>query len=143
MHIFMSIGEASRKSGVKVPTIRYYEQVGLLPEADRTEANRRTYGMEHVNRLKFIRHSRELGFEPEAIRALLKLQDNPAQPCADADVIAEERLAEVQAKIASLQLLEAELQRMICEGGHGKVAQCRVIETLADHHNCAFHDGAA
>lgn len=80
-----AIGEAARQSGVKVPTIRYYEQIGLLPAASRSEGNRRLYDRRDLDRLAFIRHARELGFEVEAIRTLLSLQDDPEQPCAAAD----------------------------------------------------------
>src|SRR3954464_9116108 len=126
------IGEAARQSGVKVPTIRYYEEIGLLPAPSRTEANRRLYGVADLRRLAFIRHARELGFEVEAIRTLLSLQDNPNQSCAAADAIARARLAEVKRRIASLTVLKAELARMIEECACGRVAECRVIETLAD-----------
>ena len=71
------IGEAARRSGVKVPTIRYYEQIGLLPAPPRTEGNRRHYDAADLRRLAFIRHARELGFEIEAIRALLTLAGRP------------------------------------------------------------------
>ena len=126
------IGEAARRSGVKAPTIRYYEQIGLLPSPPRSEGNRRRYGAADLRRLAFIRHARELGFEVDAIRALLSLQDNPDQSCAVADEIARARLAEVERRIASLTALRAELVRMVSECGSGQVAECRVIETLAD-----------
>jgi DNA-binding transcriptional MerR regulator len=131
------IGEAARQSGVKVPTIRYYEQIGLLPAPPRTDGNRRSYGTGDLRRLAFIRHARELGFEIEAIRALLTLQDKPNQPCATADVIAKERLAEVEQRIRSLTALKAELELMVEGCSHGRVAECRVIEVLADHGQCA------
>ena len=83
----MPIGEISRRSQVKVPTIRYYEQIGLLPPPPRSEGNRRLYGMRDLRRLSFIRHARDLGFEIDAIRTLLTLQDNPSQPCGEADGI--------------------------------------------------------
>jgi DNA-binding transcriptional MerR regulator len=131
------IGEAARQSGVKVPTIRYYEQIGLLPAPPRTDGNRRSYGAGDLRRLAFIHHARELGFEIEAIRALLTLQDKPNQPCATADVIARERLAEVEQRIRSLTALKAELELMVEGCSHGRVAECRVIEVLADHGQCA------
>ena len=133
----VSIGEAARDSGVKVPTIRYYEQIGLLPAPTRTEGNRRHYESGDLRRLAFIRHARELGFEIEAIRTLLALQDNPDQPCGTADAIARARLVEVRQRIASLTALQAELERMVEECACGRVADCRVIETLADtsHHH--------
>ncbi|PRH87983.1 MerR family transcriptional regulator [Labrys okinawensis] len=132
----VAIGEAAKRSGVKVPTIRYYEQVGLLPAPPRTDGNRRLYEAADVRRLAFIRHARELGFEVEAIRTLLDLQDNPGQSCAVADAIARARLAEVEQRIASLQALKAELQRMAEGCRHGRVDECRVIEILADHDKC-------
>jgi Cu(I)-responsive transcriptional regulator len=127
------IGEAARQSGVKVPTIRYYEQIGLLAAPPRTEGNRRLYDAADLRRLAFIRHARELGFEVEAIRTLLTLQDNPNQSCATADAIAKAHLAEVDHRIASLMALRAELERMVTECACGRVAECRVIETLSDH----------
>ncbi len=126
------IGEIARRSGVKVATIRYYEQIGLLPPPPRTEGNRRLYDRKDLRRLVFIRHARELGFEIDAIRSLLALQDAPGQPCAEADAIARARLAEVDRRIASLKALRAELDRMVSECACGRVSDCRVIETLSD-----------
>ena len=134
-----SIGDLSRHTGVKVPTIRYYEEIGLLPSPPRTEGNRRQYDGDDLRRLAFIRHARELGFEIEAIRTLLRLQDDRDQSCAAADAIASERLVDVEQRIASLLALKAELQRMVEGCAHGNVAQCRVIEILADHGKCRFH----
>lgn len=130
------IGEAARQSGVKVPTIRYYEQIGLLPAPPRSEANRRFYGESDIRRLAFIRHARELGFEVVAIRTLLALQDQPAQSCATADGIAKARLADIEQRIRSLTALKVELQLMVDGCSHGQVATCRVIEVLADHGKC-------
>ena len=84
----IAIGEAARRSGVKVPTIRYYEQIGLLPPPGRTEGKRRLYEDADLRRLSFIRHARELGFEVDAIRTLLDMQDNPQASCAAADAAA-------------------------------------------------------
>ncbi|WP_442504260.1 MerR family transcriptional regulator [Marinivivus vitaminiproducens] len=131
------IGQAAKASGVKVPTIRYYEQIGLLPALSRTESNRRLYDEGDLRRLTFIRHARDLGFEIEAIRALLDLQDRPEHDCALADGLARERLAEVETRMAKLASLRTELLRMIDSCGHGRVDQCRVIEVLADHGQCA------
>ncbi|WP_431320311.1 MerR family transcriptional regulator [Rhizobium sp. YTU87027] len=133
----ITIGEASRTSGVKVPTIRYYESIGLLPEPNRSEGNQRAYEPADLRRLAFIRHARELGFEVEAIRTLLTLQDDPHQSCASADAIAKARLIEVEQRIRSLMALKAELELMVEGCGHGRVDQCRVIEVLADHGQCS------
>ena len=133
------IGDAAKASGVKVPTIRYYEQIGLLPAPPRAENNRRHYDPADLQRLAFIRHARELGFEVGSIRTLLTLQDEPDQSCAGADAIARARLAEVKQRIASLTALKAELERMIAGCAHGKVAECRVIDIVADHGKCEHH----
>lgn len=137
-----SIGELAKASGVKVPTIRFYEDIGLLPVAARTEGNRRIYGPVTTRRLAFIKHARQLGFSVEAIRALLDLSDHPERSCADANRLAERQLAAVEDKIARLSALRDELERMVSVGCDGQVAECRVIEVLGDHGLCE-HDHAA
>lgn len=127
----ITIGEAARQSGVKVPTVRYYESIGLLAAPSRSEGNQRSFEPADISRLAFIRHARELGFEIEAIRTLLTLQDDPHQSCASADAIAKARLIEVEQRIRSLMALKAELETMVEGCGHG-----RVIEVLADHGQC-------
>jgi DNA-binding transcriptional MerR regulator len=136
----VSIGKVAEATGVKIPTIRYYESVGLLPEADRTESNRRTYDAATIRRLNFIRHARDLGFSVEAIRRLLDLSDDPEGSCQGVDSIARLHLAEIDEKIARLTALRAEVKRMVDEGDHGRVAECRVIEVLGDHKAC-LHKG--
>ena len=130
------IGELSRQTTVKVPTIRYYEQIGLLPEAPRTGGNRRLYGKSEVDRLNFIRHSRELGFEINDIRELLAMAAHPQSSCHQVDSIANNHLIEIDRRIASLTALKVELSRMVDECGHGRVCDCRIIEALADHGQC-------
>jgi DNA-binding transcriptional MerR regulator len=126
----LSIGAVARQTGVKVPTIRYYEQIGLMRSPIRSEGNRRCYGVEDVNRLSFIRHARELGFEIEAVRTLLALQDRPERSCQEIDGLTRDHLAAVDHKIARLVALRKELQRMLdcCTGG--RIAECRVIESI-------------
>jgi DNA-binding transcriptional MerR regulator len=133
----IAIGELSRRTGVKVPTIRFYEQSGLLPEPPRTESGRRLYSVDDERRLAFIRHARDLGFEMDALRALLDLSDHPDMSCEEADVIARAHLAAVETKIRQLTALKAELKRMVAGCAHGQVSTCRVIEALADHGQCA------
>ncbi|WP_431854733.1 MerR family transcriptional regulator [Azospirillum sp.] len=135
----LTIGALSTQTGVKVPTIRYYETIGLLRPAPRTDSNRRTYDDAAVRRLRFIRHARELGFEVEAIRQLLTLADNPGQPCEAADALAHAHLADIESKIARLQALRTEVQHMVEQCAQGEVRTCHVIEVLADHAHC-LHD---
>ena len=127
-----SIGELARRTGVKVPTIRYYEQIGVLPSPPRTEGQQRRYDVGHAGRLNFVRHARELGFEVDAIRELLAMSANPNQSCAEVDEMARRHVAAIDRRIAHLSALRAELQRTIDECGRGRVCDCRVIETLAD-----------
>ena len=131
----LTIGEVSRRTAVKVPTVRFYEERGLLPKPGRTEGNRRTYGEADVRRLRFIRHARELGFEIEPIRELLALAGEPDRPCESADRIAAAHLADIDHKIARLTALRAEIARMTNCSNHS-VAECRVIEVLGDHGEC-------
>ncbi|WP_232631876.1 MerR family transcriptional regulator [Methylobacterium sp. Leaf118] len=135
------IGELARRTGVKVPTIRYYEGADLMPRPARTEGQQRRYGAEAVARLNFIRHARALGFEVEAIRELLALSAQPERPCAEVDQITRRHLAGVERRIGQLVALRGELHRMLDACGHGRVCDCRVIETLADHNQCAHDHG--
>jgi DNA-binding transcriptional MerR regulator len=133
----LPIGELARKTGVKVPTIRFYEQIGLVTAPPRTEGNQRRYGQEDVERLNFIRHARELGFEVDDIRELLAMSAEPQASCHSADSIARNHLKEIERRIASLTALKGELTRMIEECGHGRICDCRIIEALADHSQCS------
>lgn len=132
----LSIGDMAKRTGVKVPTIRYYEQMGLISAADRTGGNQRRYETSDLERLAFIRHARDLGFPIEAIRELLALSGHPERPCERADAIAREQLSEVREKIARLRKLETELSRIAaCCDGHS-VGDCHVIRALSDHGLC-------
>jgi len=135
----LSIGQVAETSGVKIPTIRYYEQIGLLPEPPRTASNRRCYDAEAAQQLRFIRHARELGFEVDAIRTLIEMQHHPMRSCEQADAIATAQLAAIDSRIARLTALKEELERMADCDRHGRVRDCRVIEILADHDQC-LHD---
>jgi DNA-binding transcriptional MerR regulator len=137
-----AIGDLARHTGTKVETIRWYERDGVMPAPVRTRGGHRVYTQAHRKRLAFIRHARELGFPLEDVRALLRLADEPDRPCDEADKIARSHLAAVQSRIARLQALEAELSRMIAACGRGRVAECRVIEVLADQsHAQCLHEG--
>ena len=131
-----SIGELSRRTGVKVPTIRYYEQARLMKAPGRSDGNQRRYGRPELERLAFIRHARDLGLAIDSIRELIELSGHPDMPCADADRIAKEQLASVRERIARLRKLERELERIAtcCTGE--TVGDCYVIRALSDHTLC-------
>jgi len=128
-----TIGHVAEAAGCKVQTVRYYEQIGLLPRPRRSEGNQRLYGKAELERLLFIRHARELGFPLGSIRDLLSLSDQPDQPCDAVDRIARAQLAQVNRRLAQLQALQTELGRMIEQCSGGRVGDCRIIEMLSDH----------
>ena len=132
----LTIGTLSRKTGTKVQTIRYYEQIGLMNQPGRTAGGQRRYFEQDLDRLAFIRHSRQLGFSLDAIRELLDLADNPAQPCDEANSIARRQLKQVEQRIKRLNALKKELKRMVVECTGESVAECKVLEVLRDHSEC-------
>ncbi len=138
----LTIGDLARQTGVKITTIRYYESTGLLAEPPRSAGRRRVYGEAHLRRLTFIRHARDLGFAVEDIRELLTLSDKPDQSCMRVDAIARQHLREVEDKIARLTLLRSELGRMVKSCSRGRVADCRILDTLADHGRCSTGHGS-
>src|SRR6187401_72211 len=91
-----SIGAASRQTGCSVPTIRYYEEVGLLPAAPRTEGNQRHYDAAAIRRLAFIRRCRDLGFSVEQVRELVGLADQPDRDCVEVRDVAQIHLQRVR-----------------------------------------------
>ena len=133
----LSIGELSARSGVKVPTIRYYETIGLIDVPTRTEGNQRRYSAGDLGRLRFIAHARAMGFPMASLRELLRLSRHRDAPCLDLDALVRGRLAEVDERIARLTALRGELAAMLDSHQHGTVADCRVVEVLSDHHECA------
>ena len=120
----LTIGSLAKKTGTKVQTIRYYEQIGLMPEPGRTEGGQRRYGDAELDRLSFIRHSRQLGFSLDAIRELLELSDHPEKSCDEADAIARRQLRQVEQRMARLEALRTELKRMVRECSGGRSADC-------------------
>lgn len=133
----LSIGDLSRKTGVKVPTIRYYEQMGLISAPERSAGNQRRYSSVERDRLAFIKHGRDLGLKIDDIRELLNLSTIPDQTCAEANRIAADHLYNIRDKITKLQKLEAELTRIAtgCKGS--TIGECYVIESLSNHGLCS------
>ena len=133
-----SIGQLSERTAVKIPTIRYYEEMGLLASPERTSGNQRRYDSAGLQRLSFIKHARELGFSIEAIASFIDLQEHPDSSCGKATTIADAHLIEVKSKIKKLRSLQRELERISkgCDGG-GVSGNCYVLASLSDHHLCS------
>jgi len=136
----LGIGELARRAGCKPETVRYYERIGLLRDAPRTEGGQRRYGEAAVKRLTFIRHARDFGFSVEAVRELLEMADHPQMPCHEVDAIAKHHLEEVESRLQRLSALREELRRMVGQCAGGRVESCRIIEVLSDHQLCISED---
>lgn len=131
-----AIGELSAETGVKVPTIRYYEDIGLIDAPPRSAGNQRRYGEAARERLRFIAHARAMGFPMDSLREMLRIAGHKDAPCADLDALVRGRLADVDERIARLTALRGQLSAMLESHHHGTVAECRVAEVLADHDQC-------
>jgi DNA-binding transcriptional MerR regulator len=107
----LTIGAAARKAGCAVATIRYYEETGLMPEAERRAGGHRLYGDADIARLVFIRRCRELDMPIGRIAALLAISDDGARPCAEALDLTREHLAAVRTRLSELRKLERTLPR--------------------------------
>jgi MerR family transcriptional regulator, copper efflux regulator len=126
----MNIGQAAKASGVSAKMLRYYESIGLIPKAGRTDAGYRTYGEADVNTLRFIRRARDLGLPIERIKLLVGLWRDKGRPSAEVKRIAAEHVAELRAKIAELAGMCAALQELAdaCHGDHRP--ECPILRDL-------------
>ncbi len=135
----LTIGTLSARTGGHIETIRYYERIGLMPLAARSDGGHRLYGEEHVKRLGFIRRSRELGFTLEQIRTLLRLVDGRRYTCAQVKRITMEHLDEIRRKVVDLRTIERVLKDMAAQCDGGAVPRCAVIDALFEQ---ALGDGS-
>lgn len=127
----LTIGQIAKATQTKVPTVRFYEGIGLLAAPARSGANQRLYSQDALARLSFIRRARDLGFSLDKVRALLDLSDDRDRSCCEIDALAASHLAEVDRKIADLRALRRELSSLLDQCRHNTVADCRIIEALA------------
>ncbi|HEY5712473.1 MAG TPA: helix-turn-helix domain-containing protein [Allosphingosinicella sp.] len=124
------IGELSRRTGVNIETIRYFEKVGILPPPPRTGGGHRVYDEGHVRALGFIRRARELGFTPDEVRAILNLGGPGKACCNEVRDIAAHHLERVRVKMADLGQLERLLATTIEQCSGGTAPDCAVIDML-------------
>ena len=126
----ISIGGLSRRTGVNIETIRYYEKIGVMPAPARSAGGYRMYALEHVKRLGFIRRGRQLGFSLDELRGLLPLVDGHAYTCAEVHALTRKHLTEVRRKIVDLRRLERVLADMAVQCTKDLVPECPVIDAL-------------
>lgn len=128
----ISIGETSRRTGVHIETIRYYERIGMLPHPRRTASGRRVYGDVDTRTLTFIRRARELGFTLDEIRALLALSvERGRNACAEVRELAAGHLEDVRKKITDLRAMERVLSDAVKRCDAGQAAGCPLIDALS------------
>jgi Cu(I)-responsive transcriptional regulator len=127
----LTIGKLAAATGTKVETVRYYERAGLIAAPARTEGNYRSYRPEDLERLRFIRRTRDLGFSLDEVRALLAMAGQRDRDCSTVDALASRHLEEVDRKIADLTALRRELAAAISSCAGGTVAECRILEAFA------------
>lgn len=126
----MLIGELSRRTGVNIETIRYYERVGIMPAPPRTNGGRRVYSIDQVKRLGFVRGCRRLGFGLDAIAEMLRMVDDDGVSCAQVKDIAETQLRDIRTRIADLKRMESALTRRVSQCDGGDSPTCAIIDTL-------------
>jgi len=131
----IKIGGLAEQTGTNAPTIRYYEEIGLLRSADRQGGGQRVYGHSDVKRLAFIRRCRDLGFSIEQVRSLVALLQDRNASCTDARNLANEHLVAVREKLTELKALERSIAAFVvscdtsCAGGPS--ADCVILEDLS------------
>lgn len=127
----MNIGHAAHASGVSAKMIRHYESVGLLPRASRTNSGYRQYTDTEVNTLRFIRHSRDLGFSIERIGELLDLWQNRRRSSRQVKALAEAHIKDLEQKLRELHAMKATLEHLVhcCHGDERP--DCPILESLA------------
>jgi Cd(II)/Pb(II)-responsive transcriptional regulator len=126
----MKIGELAKLTDCQVETVRYYEREGLLPPPARSDGNYRLYTQAHVERLTFIRNCRSLDMTLEEIRSLLSLRDSPQDQCESVNALIDEHIQHVNARVASLQALQAQLLELRQRCIDGTLEHCGILQQL-------------
>lgn len=127
---YVKRGELARRSGCNLETIRYYENIKLMPEPARTETGHRLYSIDAQRQLRFILRSRELGFSIDEIRSLLSMVDSGDYTCGEIHALTQEHLKSISAKIADMKKLERTLKKMSKDCAGGTHPDCPIVETL-------------
>ena len=127
----MNIGQAANHSSISAKTIRYYESIGLIPEAGRTESGYRTYGEKDVQTLRFIHHARNLGFSVKDVSTLLDLWRDQKRASADVKAFALAHIEEVDRKIAELRKIRDTLTHLTLRCHGDDRPDCPILDELA------------
>ncbi len=124
------IGKLASNCGCPVETIRYYEKIGLLPQAARQANGYRRYEGMHQKWLQFILRSRELGFSQKEVRRLTDLAHQKRPACSDVYDLLDEHVVDVRKRVAELKRMERALVRLKKQCHEGTLHDCPVIDEL-------------
>ncbi len=138
---WMSIGQVAREAGVGVQTLRYYEREGLLEEPARRASGYRMYQQTAIQRVRWIRRAKTLGFSLHEIRDLLALRDNPESTRGDIRARAKEKIDDLHQKIAEMTQIRDELCALVraCDGGDAPLEGCPILEALEEDSASSCH----
>lgn len=127
----LTIGQVARQAGIGVETVRFYEREGLIEEPDRRASGYRQFEEAVVDRLRFIREAKELGFTLKEIKELLSLKLDPRSSCAEVKERAEAKIDDIEEKIRMLQRMKRALGKLTkaCSG-NGPASECPILESL-------------
>lgn len=128
--LYYTIGVLAEAIGIQSKAVVYYERIGLLPKPARTNGNYRAYSPSDLNRIRFIRRGRDLGFTLDQVRTLLELADHATDDYDDLQTKALEHLTDVNRRIADLNALRRGLNALVNQCKQGKLEDCRIIHAL-------------
>ena len=126
----MNIGQAAKASGISAKMIRYYESIGLLNNAQRTDAGYRIYSEADIKTLSFLRHARDLGFSSEQMKDLLGLWKNQSRQSVEVKVLALKHIQTLNQKIADLQAMVEILQQSVDGCAGNDQADCTILNQI-------------
>lgn len=134
---FLSIGQLAQRAGVGVETVRFYEREGLLEEPSRKPSGYRQYDDAVIDRLRFIKRAKELGFTLKEVKELLSLRLEPTSRCADVKSKAEVKIADIESKIRTLQRMKKALVKVTKEcSGIGTTSECPILDAIDPQESC-------
>lgn len=130
----MKIGELARRCDVNIDTIRYYERQGLLPAPKRLASGYRRYEASDLDRLRFVRRAKGLGFALDEIKDLLTLSDHRDDDMGELKSLAKAKLVDIDSRMTELSKIRDGLTTLIdaCPG-HGALATCPILNALASN----------
>lgn len=132
----MNIGQAAKASGISAKMIRYYEEIGLIPLSQRTDAGYRIYAEQDIQTLKFIQHSRALGFSTEQMKELINLWKNKDRQSVEVKQLAQQHIDALNQKIADLQMMVHTLQQSVNGCAGNEEAECEILNQIESGASC-------